>query len=145
MEAEAYLEANPRAPDGAAASLTELVDPIARAAVDAAYLMTEQLDAALVVVATDSGRTALGLSNRRPSATIFALTRTEDVARALSLCWGVTALVLPETPSSEHVLAYGIEWAKSHGLVSVGQHAVLLRGDIDGHPDVQAVLAGTIN
>jgi len=146
VEAEAYLEANPRAPDGAApASLTGLVDPIARAAVDAAYLMSEQLDAALVVVATDSGRTALGLSNRRPSATIFALTRTEDVARALSLCWGVTALVLPENTSSERVLAYGIDWAKSHGLVSAGQHAVLLRGDIPGHPDIQAVLAGTVD
>jgi hypothetical protein len=29
--------------------------------------------------------------------------------------------------------------------VSTGQHAVLLRGDIAGHPDVQAVLAGTVD
>ena len=41
----------------------------------------ERLDAPLIVVATDSGRTALALSNRRPAATILALTRTEQVAR----------------------------------------------------------------
>ena len=107
--------------------------------------MSEQLDAALIVVATDSGRTALALSNRRPAASILALSRTEEVARSLSLCWGVTAVVLPDTPSAEHVLAFGIDWARTHGLVRAGQHAVLLRGDIAGHPDTQAVVAGKVD
>jgi hypothetical protein len=53
--------------------------------------------------------------------------------------------VLPETSWAEHVLAVGVEWAKSHGLVRSGQQAVLLRGQVAGRPDIRAVLAGPIN
>jgi pyruvate kinase len=143
-EAEAYLTT---ADDTAAellAPLSGLTDPITRSAVDAASLMAKQLDAALIVVATDSGRSALALSNRRPAATILALTRTEQIARALSLCWGVTALVLPDAASSERVLAFGVDWAKKHGLVQPGHHTVMLRGQLADQPDIRAVLAGTI-
>jgi pyruvate kinase len=121
-----------------------LVDAITEAAVDAACLMTRQIDAGLIVVATDSGRTALALGNRRPSAIILALPRTESVARSLSLCWGVTAAVLREASWAEHALEFGVEWAKSQELVQSGDRAVMLRGQIAGRPDIRAVLAGTI-
>ena len=84
-----------------------------------------------------SGRTALALSNRRPAASILALSRTEQVARSLSLCWGVTAVVLPDASWAERVLATGVEWAKSHGIVTRGDHAVLLSGQVVEHPGVQ--------
>ena len=143
-EAEAYLESGGRSSLGESASLSELIEPITEATVDAAYLITERLDAPLIVVATDSGRTALALSNRRPTATILALTRTEKVARTLALCWGVTPLLLPESPSAEGELAFGIHWARSRSLVRSGQHVVLLRGRVAGHPRSQAVLAGEV-
>ena len=106
--------------------------------------MTEQLDATLIVVTAGSGRTALALSNRRPAASILALSRTEQVARSLSLCWGVTAVVLSEASWAERVLACGVEWAKSHGIVTSGQHAVLLSGQVVERADVWAVLAAPI-
>jgi pyruvate kinase len=124
-------------------SLAGLIEPVTEAAVDAACLMSRQLDAALVVVAAKTGRTALSLSNRRPSATIFALSQSEQVARALSLCWGITATVVPETSSAEQLMAFTSEWAKSHGLVHPGQHAVLLR-EVSGHANARAVLAGEV-
>ena len=64
------------------------------------------------MVATDSGRTALALSNRRPAATILAVTRTEQIARTLAVCWGVTPVVQPEAASAEQELAFAIDWAK---------------------------------
>jgi pyruvate kinase len=140
-EAEAYLESDGRMPLGESASLAGLIEPITEAAVDAAHLVTERLNAPLIVVATDSGRTALALSNRRPTATILALTRTEQTARALALCWGVTPLLLAEASSAEDELATGIDWAKSHALVRPGQHVVLLRGQVAGEPTSRAVLA----
>jgi pyruvate kinase len=140
-EAEAYLEsACPKSLDESA-SLTGLIEPITEAAVDAAHLITRRLHAPLIVVATGYGRTALALSNRRPTASILALTHTEGLARALALCWGVTPLLLEEVSTSERELAYGIEWAKAHSLVRAGQHAVLLRGQLTGHPTSRAVLA----
>ena len=73
-EAEAYLTSRPWTRREEPASLTGFVEPITEAAVDAACLFAHRLDAPLIVVATDSGRTALALSNRRPTATILALT-----------------------------------------------------------------------
>jgi pyruvate kinase len=143
-EAESYLESSGRSPLGESASLAGLIEPITEAAVDAAYLVTERLNAPLIVVATDSGRTALALSNRRPTATILALTRTAQIARTLALCWGVTPLLLPEASSAEHELALGIEWAKSHSLVRPGQQGVLLRGKVADRPRSRAVLVGEI-
>ena len=84
------------------------------------------------------------LSNRRPAASILALSQTEQVARRLSLCWGVTAVVLPEASWAERVLARGVEWAQSHGIVTSGQHAVLLSGQVAERADVWAVLAGPV-
>src|SRR6185295_13457264 len=125
-EAEAYLKSARRHAGAEVSPLSGFVDLITKASVDAACLMTEQLGAALIVVTARSGRTALALSNRRPAAPILALSRTEKVARSLSLCRGITAVVLPEASAAERVLARGVEWAQSHGIASSGQHAVLL-------------------
>jgi pyruvate kinase len=137
-EAEAFLEANRRPAPAASPSLAGLVQPITEASVDAAHLVTERLDAPLLVVATESGRTALALSNRRPTATILALTRTEPVARALALCWGVTPVVA-EVAGEDAQLAFAEDWARSRQLAGPGQHVVLLRGAMPGQPRSRAV------
>ena len=144
-EAEAYLKANGRPPHAVSASLCELIDPIAEATVDAACFAAHRLDAPLIVVATSSGRTALALSNRRPTATILALTRTEAVARLLAVCWGVTAVVKSDTASTEQELAFAIDWARARGLIHSGQHAVFLRGEMPEHGKSRAVLAREVN
>jgi pyruvate kinase len=144
-EAERNLESKVRTRLGESDSLSSLIDPITEATVDAACLITKQLHASLIVVTTDSVRTALALSNRRPTATILALTRDEPLARTLALCWGVRPLILPEASSAEQELSFAIDWAKSHSLVSAGHHAVLLRGHVAGRPGIQAVLVGKVN
>jgi pyruvate kinase len=122
-------------------SLAGLVQPITEATVDAACLAAEQLNAPVIVVATASGRTAQALSNRRPGAMILALTSTEQIARVLTMCWGVTPLVLPKVPSVDQELAFAVEWAKSHQLVHSGQHVVFIRGEVPGQIQSRAVLA----
>jgi pyruvate kinase len=132
-EAEAYQKATGRGPLPAApASLAGFVDPVTEAAVDAACLAARQLDAPLIVAVTNSGRTALALSNRRPTATVLALTRSEAVARLLALCWGVTATVTTEDASPQQELAFAVHWAHARGLVQPGRPAVLVRGAMPG-------------
>ena len=143
-EAEAYLKSEGR-PARGEAPLSALVDGMTEAAVDGACLMTRQLDAALIVVAAASGRPARALANRRPAATILALPESDQIARRLSLCWGVIPVVLAERTTAEGALRFGIESAKSRGLVVPGQHAVLLADRVDDRPNLRAVLAGTIN
>jgi len=141
-EAEAHLQSQRRRPvAGAPASLSGLIQPITEAMVDAACLAADQLEAPMIVVVTASGRTAMALSNRRPGVTILALTPTEQTARALSVCWGVTPLVLPKVPSVDQELAFAIDWAKSRRLVYPGQHVVFIRGEIPGQIKSRAVLA----
>jgi pyruvate kinase len=145
-EAERHLES--ARPDRIAGvpPLTDLTDAITGASVDAASLMAQRLDAPLIMVSTHSGRTALALSNRRPAAAILALARSEQVARLLSLCWGVTPVVFADAAPPEQMLSQGIDWAKSHGLARSGQYAVLLRGQqLADRSDIRAVLAGAIH
>jgi pyruvate kinase len=144
-EAEGYLKREDRPSRGESAALSGLIDAMTEAAVDAACLMTRKLDAALIVVTAASGRTARALANRRPAATILALPSTEQIARRLSLCWGVIPVVLGERTTAERALRFGIESAKARGLVAPGQHAVLLADQVDDRPNLRAVLAGTIS
>lgn len=143
-EAEAYVKLARRPPHNGSVPLPGLIDATTQASVDAACLMTLTLDAALIVVAAESGRPARALANRRPPAPILALPPTEDIARRLSLCWGVIPVVLSERSASHRALVFGIEWAKSRGLVEPGQHAVLLADRVGDRPDIRAVLAGTV-
>src|SRR5262245_21508332 len=146
VEAEAYLKTNGPGPVPVAlTSLAGLVDPITEAAVDAAVLAAKSLDAPLIVVATSTGRTPLALSNRRPTAKDLALAPSEQVARRLALCWGVTATVAPETPGLlQQELAFAINWARTRRLVRPGQHVVLLEGEMPGQPTSRAVVVRTV-
>jgi len=140
-EAETYRKSRVKAARVDTPPLTGFVEPITEAAVDAACLVAQRLDAPLIVVATESGRTALALSSRRPAAMIVALTRTEQLARTLALCWGVTAKVQPDSATAEEELRTAIGWAKSRGLVRPGQFAVFVRGQVPGDDPSRAVLA----
>jgi pyruvate kinase len=143
-EAEAFLKAAGQPRHVAPASLSALVNPVTEATVDAACLAAERLAAPLIAVATESGRTALALSNRRPMATVLALTRTVAVARLLALCWGVRPLVMPEA-ATERELTFAIDWARVKGLVQDGQHVVLVRGEIPGQATSWAVVVRQVN
>ena len=81
LQAEAFLKSRRRSVRMESAPLSGFVEPITEAAVDAACTIAERMDAPVIAVATDSGRTALALSNRRPTATVLAVTRTEATAR----------------------------------------------------------------
>ena len=144
-EAEAYLKAKgPEPVPEAVASLAGLVDPITEAAVDAAVLAAKRLNAPLIAVATNTGRTALALSNRRPTATVLALTHSEQVARLLALCWGVTATVAPEKLGLQQELAFAIDWARTRRLIQPGQHVVLVEGEMPGQPTSRAVVVRAV-
>jgi pyruvate kinase len=144
-QAEAYLKSEGQQSRGGPAALSGLIDPMTEASVDAASLMTRQLGAGVIVVAAASGRPARALANRRPAASILALLPTDQMARRLSLCWGVVPVVLSERSAAERELIFGIRSAKSLGLVESGQHVVLLAEQVGDRPDVRAVLAGIVN
>jgi pyruvate kinase len=119
---------------------TGWITPVTAAMVEAASAACKSLKAALMVVATSSGRTALALSKQRHETPTLALARTPEHARMMALYWGVTPAYVPDLANLEDVLHYVESWARTHDLVKHGDHVVLLRGTISGNP-VQNALA----
>jgi pyruvate kinase len=98
------------------------------------------LGAALLVVATHSGRTALVLSKHRNATPTLALTDDQEVARAMALYWGVTALHIPDLFKTNHVLAWVAQWCRTNKLIVSGDRVVTVRGVIPNNPNHNALL-----
>jgi pyruvate kinase len=114
--------------------------PVTDAVVEAASAVCRRLNAALLVVATHSGRTALALSKHRNATPTLALTDDPSVARTMALYWGVTALHIPELFKTGQVLAWADEWCRTNDLIDSGDRLVLVRGVIPNNPNHNALL-----
>ena len=116
------------------------IQPITEGVVEAASLASRRLGAALLVVATHSGRTALALSKQRHAAPTLALADTAETARAMALYWGVTPLHSREITDIDRDLAFALDWARARDLLAPGDRVVLVRGTIPGNPTHNAML-----
>jgi pyruvate kinase len=110
------------------------VQPITESVVEAASLVSRRLGAALLIVVTHSGRTALALSKQRHATPTLALSDDFELARAMSLYWGVTPLHFPAATDSEQALAFALAWARERGLVARGDRVVLVSGTMPNSP-----------
>ena len=114
--------------------------PVTDAVVEAASAVCRRLNAALLVVATHSGRTALASSKQRHATPTLALTDDLEAARAMGLYWGVTALHIPELFETGQVLAWADEWCRANDLIDSGDRVVIVRGVIPNNPNHNALL-----
>jgi pyruvate kinase len=110
------------------------VQPITESVVEAASLISRRLNAALLVVATTSGRTALVLSKHRNPAPTVALADDPQTARAMALFWGVTALPRPDLPDRDKLRAFIFDWCRQKGLIASGDRIVGIRGSRTDDP-----------
>jgi pyruvate kinase len=108
------------------------ITPTTEAVVEAASATCRKLGAALLVVATHSGRTALAVSKQRGPTPTLALVDNLQTARISSLYWGVTPLYVPTLSNLEHALEFALTWARQHELVHAGDCVVMIRGTIPG-------------
>jgi pyruvate kinase len=115
------------------------VRPITECVVEAASQVCRRLGAALVVVSTHSGRTALALSKRRYPTPTLALSDDPEIARALALYWGVCPLHCPTIDAPEQALTIALDWARSRSLIAPGDRVVLVRGTMPDDPSHNAM------
>lgn len=104
------------------------VKPITESVVVSATMAAKRLNAALIVVVTQSGRSALAIAATRSASSTMALTVSEQVARWMTLYWGITPLVVPRMNDHESPLHWARNWAREHGLIAPGDRIVLMRG-----------------
>ncbi|MEM7314304.1 MAG: pyruvate kinase, partial [Planctomycetota bacterium] len=102
--------------------------PITHSVVYGAAKIAEHLDAALVVIATRSGATALTKSNQRDFVPTIAVSNEPTVLRRMCLYWGVTPL--PGAPLEDRIALkeFIVDWARKDGLVEDGDCFVMVTG-----------------
>jgi pyruvate kinase len=98
------------------------------------------LGAQAIITATQSGGTARMVSMYRPRAPILAATPNLDVARVLSLSWGVTAILVPVTTTTETTLDVSVRAAVARRFVKKGDLVVITGGLRTGIPGTTNLL-----
>ncbi len=97
---------------------------VAGALAEAAVDVADQVDAALIVAATATGRTALDLAHLRSRVATLGFTPNLETARRICLYWGVIPLYLPGAKNYGDV----IKAAQTAQLVDSGDTIVVLSG-----------------
>jgi len=110
---------------------TRLARPVTEAVAAGAVVVARELNASLIVVATETGRTALALSRQRCSVPILAVTHREDTARRMCLYWGVHSLHSKLVrQSADALLEHVVQWGLEHHLLKPGNQVIVV-----GHTD----------
>jgi pyruvate kinase len=105
-------------------------DP-AQALCEAAVTLANRSDAAAIVAITRQGSTARQLAALRPRAPIIAACDRDDIARRLSLYWGVLPLRMDIGQNIDDAGALVARELVARGLVPSGAAVVLVRTDAD--------------
>lgn len=90
--------------------------------------ISEQLDAAAVIASTTSGATARAVSKFRPEAPIIATTHKADVARKLSLVWGVQPILTKRIELTDQLIDNSISESLKYEYIKEGDLIVLSAG-----------------
>jgi pyruvate kinase len=110
--------------------ITEITDAVCRATCAAA----QDLNAAAIIVVTQSGRSARMISRFRPSVPIIAAVTDEKAYNKLAINWGVLAVRAEMQPNTDELFSHAITLAKSTGLVRAGDTVVITAGVPVGIP-----------
>ncbi|HWQ79238.1 MAG TPA: pyruvate kinase [Anaerovoracaceae bacterium] len=86
------------------------------------------LKATAILTPTATGHTARVVSKFRPRAPILAFTTTGQVARHLSLAWGVTPIVTRQAGSEKGVFHDAVSIAEKKGYIAEGDLIVITAG-----------------
>ena len=89
---------------------------------------TEKLDAPLIVVATEGGKSAKAIRKYFPTAFILALTTNAKTAQQLMLSKGVVPVVVDKIASTDDFYHLGKELALKSGLAVKGDTVVMVSG-----------------
>ncbi|GKU26838.1 pyruvate kinase [Clostridium folliculivorans] len=97
---------------------------ISRAACNAAH----ELKAAAIITSTQTGATAMRISQNRPDCPIFAVTPSERVAKKLALSFGVYPIVAEKATTTDEIIEGSVKTVKARGLLNSGDTVVISAG-----------------
>lgn len=105
-------------------NIKNVADAVAHATCAAAM----DLNAAAILVVTQSGSTARMISSFRPSTPIIAATTSIKAYHKLALSWGVIPTMASMQQNTDLLFAHAIDCAKKTGIVHKGDRVVITAG-----------------
>jgi pyruvate kinase len=104
---------------------------LSQALCEAAVTLANRSDAAAIVAVTRQGSTARQLAALRPHAPIIAACERDDIARRLSLYWGVLPIRMDIGQNMDEAGSLVARELVTRGLVPRGAPVVFVRVDTD--------------
>ena len=98
------------------------------------------MHAKAIVCYTSSGHTSLRAARERPEAPILSLTPHIEVARRLSLAWGVHSVHIEDVNDVSQMTATACRVARREGFAEVGEPIVAIAGMPFGEPGTTNLL-----
>jgi pyruvate kinase len=96
---------------------------------------SEDVNASLIIVITESGATARLVDKYKPRVTILALCMSACVIRQLNISRGIISLKIPSFIGSENLILDAIEFAKKYGYVKAGDMVICIMGQKEDTPE----------
>lgn len=100
----------------------------------AAWDLARNVNASLIITATNTGATAIHVSKLKPAVPIMAATNNESTFRRLSLVWGVIPVMIDVSLTTDEMIEKVIALAKEKGLATRGDKVILVAGIPWGRP-----------
>ncbi len=108
---------------------TKHVDVITNAMCDAAVRLADDIDAAVLLVASLTGKTTRNLSKKQHFTMTLGTSTNEFALRRMNLYWGVIPVAdLPQDPREQ--LEYVVEAGKRESYLKPGDHVVMINSII---------------
>ncbi len=101
-----------------------VTDAVCHAALTAA----EDLDARVIVTATETGHTAVAMAAHRPRVPILAVTPHNTVARRLTLVWGLNTQLMTWQGTLESMIEESVAIAAHQGWATTGDRVIVTAG-----------------
>ncbi|MFH1875231.1 MAG: pyruvate kinase [Pseudomonadota bacterium] len=95
---------------------------------EGAVLIAEELGAQAIVTPTRSGRTPLFVSQQRPPMPILAPISNQNMARRMSLFWGVVPILTTDAASVDKILIQAEKVARQSAYIEKGDRIVITSG-----------------
>ncbi|BCJ94751.1 pyruvate kinase [Anaerocolumna cellulosilytica] len=102
----------------------DITDAISHATCTTAH----DLNAAMIITVTKSGKTARMISRYRPACTIIGCTTEEHVSRQLNLSWGVKPMMIREEKDTFELFEHAVSLVEEKGLIQKGELTVITAG-----------------
>ena len=91
-------------------------------------MLAEKVDAKLMIVASESGATALSLANHRFRVPTVGVSGSAATLRRTCLYWGITPLAGAPLENPRALVQFVTAWGKENGLLRRGDFIVLITG-----------------